>query len=140
MTDQEKTIIVRLRNEGFGYAGIASRLGLTKDAVKGFCRTQSLTGVRSCKNTNSSPDINSCRYCGNLIDATSGSRHKVFCSEACRRAWWKAHPKMGHPHENAIYSFVCPGCGKPFSVYGNSKRTYCSHQCYIATRFKKGTV
>jgi endogenous inhibitor of DNA gyrase (YacG/DUF329 family) len=140
MTTQEKTIIVRLRNEGVGYAGIASRLGLTKDAVKGFCRRQRLTGVRSYENNNSSPSINSCRYCGKPINTNTGNRHRVYCSDACRRAWWKTHPDMGHPNKDAIYSFVCPGCGKAFSVYGNSKRTYCSHQCYIATRFKKGTV
>ena len=30
------------------------------------------------------------------------------------------------------------GCGKPFTVYGNSKRKYCSHECYIRNRFKGG--
>ena len=33
-----------------------------------------------------------------------------------------------------------PNCGLPFTAYGNSKRKYCSHECYIAARFKGGAA
>ena len=32
----------------------------------------------------------------------------------------------------------CRECGKPFTAYGNSRRKYCSHECYIRNRFKGG--
>ena len=37
-----------------------------------------------------------------------------------------------------VYTFICPECGKEFTAYGNAKRKYCSHVCYIAARFKGG--
>lgn len=33
---------------------------------------------------------------------------------------------------------VCPVCKKPFTVYGNANRKYCSHECYIEDRFGGG--
>ena len=35
----------------------------------------------------------------------------------------------------AYITFVCISCGKQVTVYGNHKRKYCSHDCYIEHRF-----
>ena len=29
----------------------------------------------------------------------------------------------------------CENCGKEFHLYGDSRRKYCSHECYIKDRF-----
>ncbi|MCI9560414.1 MAG: hypothetical protein HFG52_14545 [Lachnospiraceae bacterium] len=54
----------------------------------------------------------------------------------CRVKWWHEHPEK--IKQRAVYSFTCAGCGKPFTAYGNSRRKYCSHECYIRNRFKGG--
>lgn len=38
-------------------------------------------------------------------------------------------------NRKANYEFICPHCKKLFSAYGNKKRKYCSHACYIEDRF-----
>ena len=60
-------------------------------------------------------------------------KRKVFCSAECRVRWWNAHPYM--VNQKAVYHFVCAYCGKEFTAYGNNKRKYCCHACYIKDRF-----
>ena len=38
--------------------------------------------------------------------------------------------------EQSLPESACENCGKPFSVYGNAKRKYCSHVCYVKGRFE----
>lgn len=61
---------------------------------------------------------------------------RVFCSDECRVKWWHEHPEK--IKQRAVYSFTCAGCGGQFTAYGNSRRKYCSHGCYIRARFKGG--
>ena len=44
MTEYEKTKIPELRASGMGYKAIANVLGLSRDAVRGFCRKYGLNG------------------------------------------------------------------------------------------------
>lgn len=53
--------------------------------------------------------------------------HKKFCSDRCRMKWWNSH--LDQVQRKANYDFVCPVCKKPFTVYGNANRKYCSHEC-----------
>nr|WP_231958091.1 phage portal protein [Arcanobacterium haemolyticum] len=55
-----------------------------------------------------------------------------FCSEEHRRAWWKAYPEAKRC--TATYIFTCAGCATTFTAYGNKKRKYCSHVCYVTHR------
>lgn len=41
-------------------------------------------------------------------------------------------------YRKAFYPLICAECGKEFLSYGNRKRKYCSHACYIKARFQKG--
>ena len=84
----------------------------------------------------SRPDGGHCRCCGEPLGQIPGKRKRFFCSEECRRKWWTEHPEASGG--KALYSFTCSACGKKFAVYGNQSRKYCSHQCYIQARFKKG--
>ena len=45
MTNEQKQQIIKLRQDGYGYATIASSLGLTKNQVSAFCRRSNLAGT-----------------------------------------------------------------------------------------------
>ena len=135
MTNEQKAEIRRLRGSGYGYATIADALGLTKNQVSAFCRRNNLSGNTG-NATAEVPDTSCCRCCGKALTQTPGRKEVKFCSDACRRSWWNGH--LDQVERRAVYQFTCAYCGKPFSAYGNSKRKYCSHECYIRARFKGG--
>ena len=109
MTDLQKSQIIALREQGYGYATIATSLGLTKNQVSAFCRRNSSSFT------------------------ISRRMSMKFCSDACRTHWWNSH--LDKVNRKAFYSFTCAHCGGPFTAYGNDHRKYCSHDCYIADRF-----
>lgn len=133
MTEEQKNVIIKCRNSGLGYATIAKDIGLTKDAVVAFCRRNGLTGNMAGK---AADMAGRCRECGAALVQTEGMKTRVFCSVECRKKWWKEHPEM--LNKKAVYPYICAGCGREFTAYGNSRRKYCSHACYIKDRFKRG--
>ena len=135
MTNEQKDKIRMLRGSGYGYATIAEALGLTKNQVSAFCRRNDLSGTASISKTEI-PDIGCCRCCGKSLIQVPGRKEAKFCSDSCRQKWWNGH--LDQVNRKAVYQFTCSCCGKPFSAYGNSKRKYCSHECYIRARFKGG--
>ncbi|AKA72357.1 helix-turn-helix transcriptional regulator [Clostridium scatologenes] len=138
MTDIQKEKIHKMRKEGQSYSKIALALGISENTIKSYCRRNNL-GANKAKEQNTEKKINtSCRHCGKpLIQGTKG-QPKKFCSEECRRAWWKMN--QGKSNRKAFYKLKCVGCGKKFESYGNKKRKFCSHTCYINYRFKKESV
>lgn len=136
MTNEQKQQIIKLRQDGYGYATIASSLGLTKNQVSAFCRRSNLTGTKAAVHTEEKPELNCCRNCGKPLTQTPGRKPVKFCSDKCRTHWWNTH--LEKVNRKAFYSFTCACCGKPFTAYGNDHRKYCSHDCYIADRFKGG--
>lgn len=135
MTDEQKKLITRLRQEGCGYTAIAKKMELSRDTVRSFCRRNGLSGDMTGEKEEQYPPRR-CRQCGNVLSQTKGVKQRIFCSRACREKWWKEHPEQ--VKQKAVYSFTCACCGKPFTAYGNSKQKYCSHECYIRKRFKGG--
>lgn len=129
MTKKEKENIRFLRSEGFAYRAIASRLGISLNTVKSFCRRNGLGGIAE------KQDRQICRQCGQPLVKEPKRPARKFCSEACRRIWWKEHPDL--IYRQSFYTLTCAHCGKEFQSYGNQKRKYCSHPCYIAARFGK---
>ena len=127
MTNEPKMLIVSLRAEGLGYRRVADRLGISENTVKSFCRRQKNAPQVKV------PAGSVCKCCGAPIEQTPGRKEKKFCSDKCRREWWNSH--LDQVDRRAIYEITCPGCGKHFTVYGNAKRKYCSHECYVAHRF-----
>ena len=133
MTEEQKNLIIKYRNSGLGYAAVAKEIGLTKDAVVAFCRRQGLTGNMAVKVLEAA---GYCKECGVALVQATGMKTRVFCSTECRKKWWKEHPEM--LNKKALYFYICAKCGKEFTAYGNSRRKYCSHACYIKDRFKGG--
>ena len=80
MTDAQKEQVRYLRCEGLGYGAIATRLGISENTVKSFCRRNNLTGVAS------KEPVVVCRNCGRPLPQYSKRKQRKFCSEACRQA------------------------------------------------------
>ena len=139
MTEEQKTQIANLRGEGYGYVRIAQTLGISENTVKSFCRRKKLAGRAAASQVMPAAvrDGNQfCLCCGKEVAQTPGRKEKKFCSDRCRNKWWNGH--LDHVKRKANYEFICPQCKKKFTAYGNAKRKYCSHECYIAHRFGGG--
>jgi len=128
MNDLQKQRIKKLRQQGVTYSKIAELLGLSVNSVKSFCQRNGISNTPE-------PDNNGqCRNCGAGLTQVAGRKARRFCGPECRVLWWKTNPSRT---EQATYHFVCPGCGIQFEAYGNRNRKYCTHACYINTRFGK---
>ena len=124
MTDEQKQKLILLRRSGDGYGQIAAALGISINTVKSFCRRHGLAAeVKG----------SGCEQCGKAVSQNPGRKRKRFCCDACRNRWWNSHLEL--VKRKAVYTFICPGCGREFSIYGNSHRKFCCHECYIAYRF-----
>ena len=138
MTIEQKDQIRKLRQHRYGYATIAEALGLTKNQVASFCRRNNLAGIVADDNRQVPLDTGCCKSCGKSLVQTPGKKKAKFCSDACRQHWWNNH--LDQVNRKALYFFSCACCGRLSSAYGNRKRKYCSHECYIRARFKGGNL
>lgn len=139
MTEEQKKKVSALRRAGIGYTETARLAGVSRDAVRSFCRRNGLAGEMAGagqEKPEERPQGGACRECGKPLVQTAGVKRKAFCSRECREKWWHSHP--GEVRQRAVYAFTCAGCGGQFTAYGNAKRKYCSHECYIKDRFKGG--
>ncbi|MCH4033191.1 MAG: RNA polymerase subunit sigma-70 [Lachnospiraceae bacterium] len=132
MTDEQKTRIFRMREQGMSYDAIAESLSLSKNTVKSYCRRNNLSGRRKQESDDAKP-AEFCPNCGKPVRQIPGRKHIRFCSSACRQEWWNSH--LDQVNRKAVYEYTCAYCGRHFTAYGNSHRKYCSHACYIADRF-----
>lgn len=119
MTLEEKNKIYQLKKEGYGYKKIANELGLSASSVQSFLK----------RNPMDLDLLGTCKRCGMTIQSIKGKKRKQFCSDRCRWDWWNSHIK--EVNKKAFYTLTCKHCGKEFSAYGNQKRVYCCHDCYI---------
>ena len=132
----QKEQIRNLRGEGLSYAEIARQVNVSRDAVISFCRRNGLQEIKKPRTAVKTAVGDVCRECEKPLVQVDGMKRRVFCSKECRVKWWKEHPER--LNQKAVYQYTCPHCGKSFSAYGNSKRKYCSHACYISDRFGGG--
>ncbi len=120
MTDEQIKRLYEMREQGIGYGKIAQILDVSQNTVKSFCQRNNLGGMRL---PNASADIHVCKFCGKEVQQTPGRKQKKFCNSTCRMAYWNSH--QDKVNRKAIYEYMCPTCGKPFTAYGNSNRRYC---------------
>lgn len=126
---RSKDQVRKLRQAGMGLSLIAAELGLNVNTVKSWCRRNQIRPTTALNGVVVVADVVGCIECG----ARLSGRQKRFCSDACRREWWKAHPDQ--INRRAFYTFTCHHCGTEFKAYGNQGRKYCTHACYIRDRF-----
>lgn len=123
MTKEQKTLILYYREQHMTYRQIGKKLGLSPDTVKTFCRRNTPQEDRTETSTSSQ-----CRNCGAPVHPLPGRRERLFCSPACRTAYWRKHNLLGKDPR------YCAGCGALLTG-GSASRKYCSHACYIRHRF-----
>lgn len=134
MTINEKRKIQELRIRGMGYGEVAKRMEMNLNTVKSFCRRN---GLRDKKMLENLPDEEaqyiSCKNCGTKVMQDPKRKKKLFCCDKCRNQWWNQH--LDQVSRKAYYKIVCKNCRKAVTVYGDCRRKYCSHTCYILDRF-----
>ena len=138
MTALQKEKIYKLRLQGLGYKAVARELLLSVDAVKRYCKRHHLNGPAEIVKLNAEVILRNsglCLCCKNPIRQKKRGRTKKFCSNTCKYAWWKAYPEKRSQKPDAVYQYICQHCGRQFSAYGNKQRKYCSHTCYIKSRY-----
>ena len=136
MTDEQAVQIKELRMKGAGYRSIASILGLSRDIVRNYCKANGMEGFAQATLQNLHERMaegKACVCCGKEIIQPESGRPRRFCSDKCRRQWWKTHPEAAK--RKAIYTKTCARCGNVFEAYGDNRRKYCNHDCYIKDRF-----
>lgn len=127
MTEKEKNQIIELRNQGKGYKQIAKALNLPVSSVSSFVlRNKESSQIKECL----------CKNCGVKLIQTKGHRQKLYCSDKCRREWWKNN--QDKVNRLAFHDCVCLECGIAFRSYSKANRKYCSQGCYQKARFKGG--
>ena len=136
MNDAQRLKIRNLREAGLGYKKIAEQMQLSENTVKTYCRRHGLGGNMASQIPTQSTEAHVCLCCGAAVKQNPGRKEKKFCSDKCRRQWWKEHDYC--IDRKAYYTLTCYECGNKFKSYGNKNRKYCSHNCYIKNRFGKG--
>ena len=122
MTKEEKQTVSQLQRQGLGYKKISTLTGISVNTVKSFCKAHSENSPVEC----------GCLNCGTAISQTPHKKERKFCSDACRTAWWSAHPEA---RKSSRYAHICACCGKEFSSDRPASK-YCSTGCYAAARKK----
>lgn len=115
MTEAEKARVRKLRLEGAGYKQIASELKLSINTVKSFCRRSLLCGMGETAALNYLVSVDAClvcKRCGKRLRHKPGKRRKVFCSDTCRKMYWKEKRKamIEHIEPKAMADTVAVYC------------------------------
>ena len=135
MTTDQNQKIQQMRYKGQSYFQIASILCISENTIKSYCRRNNLGTVKNCIPQVVREIHTVCKYCGKPLTQETKGQPKKFCSELCRRTWWKANDSQ--LIKKAYYTLTCAECGKEFESYGNQNRKFCGHACYIKNRFEK---
>lgn len=132
MTDNQKEMISIYRQQGLGYKVIAEKLNVSINTIKTYCKRNNLGGNRSSLKK-IGLKIEPCENCGKPVAQNPHKKRKRFCCDSCRTSWWNSHQDL--VNRKANYELVCKCCGQSFISYGNAKRKYCCHSCYLKDRF-----
>lgn len=92
MTQTNKQIIFELRIKGLGYKAVAGVLGLNRDEVRQFCKHSGLEGTAQVVDMNIREKVKNKELCANCyitVNQKETGRPRKFCSDNCRRQWWK---------------------------------------------------
>lgn len=133
MTEEQKKQIRRFRDAGMGYKRISAALDIPVGTIKSFCRRNEaeppeITGHDAAEQSEGTGGKPVCPRCGKPVVCIPGRKKRVFCSEACRVAYWRTQARPDG--ERAL----CTGCGQPLQGH-DRRRKFCSHACYIHSRF-----
>lgn len=106
----KKEQVIKLRESGLSFGEISKQLGISRSTVSSICQR-----VKE-------QEQHRCKMCGLLLKQTSGHRQRIFCSDKCRKAWWRSMSALISSLKSVINAFS-PICGA-----GNSS---CSNQAHF---------
>ena len=135
MTKEEKEQVARHRNNGIAYSEISQALDVSVNTIKSYCRRNGLADKKEPAKEDFNEKNTHCKKCDKALTKGSRGKPKKFCSEKCRREWWKEN--QNQQTGKAYYIIKCNGCDVTFESYGNRDRKFCSHACYIKSRFER---
>lgn len=118
MTNEEKKIILKLREDGNSYGEIAKLTGISKNSINTFLRREA------------DKKYNRCLVCGKKLIQTPGHRQKLFCNDNCRRLNWIQKGRKSIKTKE----FKCKYCGRSFFGYESQHPSFCSRDCYFKSR------
>lgn len=122
MTNEEKSIIIKLRNQGLSYGEISKRTNVSLGTVKSVV-------------SRNKDDLSICLYCGKPLIQEEHKKKRKFCSCECKSKWWNEN-RVTKSSKSKI-EITCPCCNKMFYDYPNRHRVYCSNACYKVVRYGK---
>ena len=93
MTTVQKERIAQLRRENYSYRFIGDVLQLSPNTVKSICRRQGYVALGERKTKAEKLSARFCQNCGYVLPSGS-SQDRKFCSDRCRRKWWKTNHKV----------------------------------------------
>lgn len=125
MTNETKTLIISLRNSGKSYGEIVKSTGVCESTVKTICL----------RNKKQNENNASCKNCGKKLYYIKGKKKKIFCSDKCRMAYWKANRNL--IKRKPCFDVECPICHCHFMSYKSQCTKYCSWECYLTSRKKE---
>lgn len=130
MTQKERDNILLLRIKGESYTQISDSLRISRNTVKSICLRM---GIQPAETAGENHDAGHCKQCGAVLAQNANGKRKQFCSDLCRRTWWKQHRDKLRLKSAA--QAKCAFCGRVFEDYEKNHRKYCCHGCYIRDRF-----
>jgi IS30 family transposase len=105
MTADQKQQIQQMRQKGLSYLRIASALNIPENTIKSHCRRNNLGTFNRAKLQTAREIQTSCKHCSKPLTRRKKGQPKKFCSEECRRAWWKANDSQ--LMKKAYYTLIC---------------------------------
>ena len=119
-----------LRMQGMSHTKIAGITGLTRGIINNIAR--GVGKVEENKTVVSRiQQGQACAYCGISMNQHDGpGRPRRFCSEHCRRQYWRLHRSEQLRRADKLYLRTCAYCGKTFQIYGKNDRKYCCREHY----------
>lgn len=140
ISDEVMEQIVQLRTNGMTNRKIGEYVGISPETIRYRLMDLPCGKVPTVEGVLTKiKNLEACAYCGKPVTQNphSRGRRKRFCCEECRRKYWKIHRAEQKMKPTAIYTKICPYCGKTFEVYGNKHRKYCCHEHYVLDYFGK---
>lgn len=137
MNDEQRKLIKIMRYQGIGYKKIAASMGMSRDAIRGYCKRHGLDGRAMDLVLNQHEDDKFlreithvyCLSCGEKLEQKGRGAKRKYCSIECKRKFEKENPK--------IYKLQCDYCRNEYLSKRVQKRKFCSNDCYVRDRFFK---
>ena len=119
MNSTERQKIDDLRKQGYGYGKISKQLGISKSTISSYCKGSS--------------DSTRCPVCGKKIKIIGGHRKRRYCSDSCRKEYWRLNKDKISRNPTCRYS--CFYCHREFYDYKSKNPKFCSLSCYFKSRY-----